>query len=40
MIMKKYDVKNEPPGYFAGMHWFTWLAIFAFNFFLCWVVLQ
>ncbi len=38
--MKKYDVKNEPPGYFAGMHWLTWLVIFAFAYFMVWVIAQ
>jgi hypothetical protein len=40
MIMKKYDVKNEPPGYFAGLPWWAWLIMVAFNYFLLWVVLQ
>jgi hypothetical protein len=34
------NLHRDPKGYFAGIPWYGWMALFAFSYFLVWVLLN
>jgi len=34
------NLRRDPKGYFAGIHWFGWIVLTAFAYFMWWVILN